>query len=217
MLLKLLPTYVYDKAPNVWNITLFSLISVAFLVSDWVILYSSFGDFVLAFTVLLFVILGQVKISGKEFMFASIPFIFMFINYVVNAYLNDYYYDTTRAYLSAGKVFLYISTLLLTYSFVRRKYLMRQFLKVSNIFAVLSILIGIGITLMIYFNREEFYTLIWTFTRTDQVSYLFNENPNIVRTRGLFSEPAHLGFYLNIIFFANIFSKEKKKKIIILF
>lgn len=210
MLLKLLPTYVYDKAPNVWNITLFSLISVAFLVSDWVILYSSFGDFILAFTIGLFLLLGQVKISGKQFLFGSIPFVFMVINHVVNAYLNDYYYDTTRAYLSFGKVFLYVSTLLLTYSFIRRKQLVKQFLKISNMFAVLAIVIGIIVTIMIYLNREDFYTFIWTFTRTDEVSYLFNDNPNIIRTRGLFSEPAHLGFYLNTVFFANVFSEEKK-------
>ena len=58
-------------------------------------------------------------------------------------------------------------------------------------------------------NKETVYTFLWTFTRTDQTSYLFNENPNIFRTRSLFSEPAHLGFYLNTVIFANVFSEEK--------
>lgn len=206
---KITPTYMYNKAPTAWNMVLFSLISIAFLVSDWVVLYSSFGDFVLAFTVVLFAALGQVKLSRKLIGYGSIPVLFLVLNYVLNVNFNDYWFDTTRAYLSAAKIAIYLSTLLLTYSLIKRKRLMKQFLKISNAFAILSIIIGIAITILIYMNRETVYTFLWTFTRTDQTSYLFNENPNIVRTRSLFSEPAHLGFYLNTVIFANVFSEEK--------
>lgn len=209
MVKKINPIYIYDKAPTTWNIVLFSLISIAFLVSDWVILYSSFGDFVLALAVMLFAVLGQIKFSKKTIAYGSIPVLFLALNYILNVNFNDYWFDTTRAYLSIGKIGIYLSTLLLTYSLIKRKRLMKLFLKVSNTFAILSIIIGIAITVLIYLNRDTVYTFIWTFTRTDQASFLFNENPNIVRTRSLFSEPAHLGFYLNTIIFANVFSEEK--------
>lgn len=93
----------YNKAPTAWNMVLFSLISIAFLVSDWVVLYSSFGDFVLAFTVVLFVALGQVKLSRKLIGYGLIPFLFLLLNYVLNVNFNDYWFDTTRAYLSEGQ------------------------------------------------------------------------------------------------------------------
>lgn len=207
---KLITTKLYDLAPGFWTVTLFSLISIAFLVSDWIIFYSSFGDFVLALTAFLFLILGQVTLSKKQMIAGSIPLFFLALNYILNVNFNDYWFDTTRAFLSALKIGLYLSVLLMVYSFVKRKNLYEQFLKISNVFAVASIIIGIVITLLIYLNRDDIYLVLWTFTRTDTTSYLFNEN--IVRMRSLFSEPAHLGYYLNTVFFANVFSGLKKNK-----
>lgn len=209
---KLITTKLYDLAPGFWTVTLFSLISIAFIVSDWIIFYSSFGDFVLALTAFLFLILGQVTLSKKQMIAGAIPLFFLALNYILNVNFNDYWFDTTRAFLSALKIGLYLSVLLMVYSFVKRKNLYKQFLKTSNVFAVASIIIGIVITLLIYLNRDDIYLVLWTFTRTDTTSYLFNENENIVRMRSLFSEPAHLGYYLNTVFFANVFSGLKKNK-----
>lgn len=209
---KLITTKLYDLAPGFWTVTLFSLISIAFIVSDWIIFYSSFGDFVLALTAFLFLILGQVTLSKKQMIAGAIPLFFLAFNYILNVNFNDYWFDTTRAFLSALKIGLYLSVLLMVYSFVKRKNLYKQFLKTSNVFAVASIIIGIVITLLIYLNRDDIYLVLWTFTRTDTTSYLFNENENIVRMRSLFSEPAHLGYYLNTVFFANVFSGFKKNK-----
>ncbi|MCC5894498.1 MAG: hypothetical protein JJU16_03480 [Alkalibacterium sp.] len=207
---KLINTKLYDLAPEFWNVTLFSLISLAFILSDWIILYSSFGDFILAFTVFLFVILGQFTLTRKQIIFGSIPIIFLALNYILNVNFNDYWFDTTRALRSYLKISLYVLVILLVFSLVNREKLMKRFLAVSNVFAITTIIIGIVITLLIYLNREDVYNIAWTFTRTDTTSYLFNGNPNIVRTRSLFSEPAHLGYYLNTIFFANIFSTIKR-------
>lgn len=203
-------TKLYDLAPEFWNITLFSLISLAFILSDWVILYSSFGDFILAFVAFLFIILGQITLTKIQMIYGSIPLFFLALNYILNVNFNDYWFDTTRAFRSILKISLYLGVVLLVFNFVQKKKLSERFLTVSNLFAVTTILIGIGITVLIYLNREDIYTVIWTFTRTDTTSFLFNQNPNIVRTRSLFSEPAHLGYYLNTVFFANVFYSKKK-------
>ena len=200
---------IYEMAPNFWSIVLFSLISIAFLLSDWVILHSSFGDFILAFTAVLFVMLGQVKLSKKQLFVAAIPMVFMYLNYILNENFNDFWFDTTRATRSYMKIFLYVAVLVLCYSFVKRHKLADRFLQVSNVFAVIAIVIGIVIAVLIYAGREDITDIVWTFTRTDTLSYYFNENPSVIRARSLFSEPAHLGYYLNTVFFSNIFSSKK--------
>lgn len=208
-------TKIYDKAPEVWNALIFSLISIAFLLSDWVILHSSFGDFILVFVAFLFLILGQIKFNKKQLSVALIPLFFMFLNYILNENFNDYWFDTTRAMLSYMKILLYVTVVLLVYSLVKRYKLINRFLQISNLFALAAIGIGIIITLMIYAGREDLTNIIWTYTRTDTLSYYFNENPSIIRTRSLFSEPAHLGYYLNTVFFANVFSEKKNNYIVL--
>lgn len=78
-----------------------------------------------------------------------------------------------------------------------------------NIGAVFAIAIGLYITIAIALNKELPYEFIWEFTRTDTFSYQFQGNSNIIRTRSLFSEPAHLGYFLNIVLTINLFSKYK--------
>ncbi|MFO8069864.1 MAG: hypothetical protein R6U02_07860 [Alkalibacterium sp.] len=87
----------------------------------------------------------------------------------------------------------------------------------SNVFAVITVMVGLAITLSIYLDNFELPNLIWTFTRQDSRSYYFAGNEAIVRTRSFFSEPAHLGYYLNIIFFSNVFYHRAKTKKTVLF
>lgn len=208
-------TKIYDKTPELWNILIFSLISLAFLLSDWVMLHSSFGDFILLFVAFLFLLLGQIKFSKTQFYVALTPLLFMCLNYILNETFNDYWFDTTRAMLSYMKILLYVTIVLLVYSFVKRYNLATRFLQISNLFAIISIVIGLMITVMIYAGREDITNIIWTYTRTDTLSYYFNENPAVIRTRSLFSEPAHLGYYLNTVFFSNIFAKQKNNYIVL--
>lgn len=207
---KLITTKLYDLAPGFWTLMICSLISLSFILSDWIILYSSFGDFILALTAFVLLILGQFILTKKQIITMSIPILLVIVNFTVNTVVDDYWFDTTRGYRSSIKIILYVVTLMVFYNFLKRNQLMEQFLTISNIFAAALVIIGIGITVLIYVNRTELVNLVWTFTRTDTTSYLYNDNPNIVRTRSLFSEPAHLGYYLNTLFFANIFSKKNK-------
>jgi len=202
-------TFSYNRFPKFWNIILFSLISLAFILSDWTVFYSSFGDFILALTGLVLLVIGQIKISKKQIGYISVLLTMLALNYILNINFNDYWFDTTRAILSYTKIILYSVTLVAFYNFLRRNKLIQSFLKTSNYFALVTIVIGLILTIMIYFDMSNFYNTIWRFTRIDESSYYFEGNANIVRTRSLFSEPAHLGYYLNTIFFANVFSNKK--------
>lgn len=97
---------------------------------------------------------------------------------------------------------------MLFYNHILSKNLRSYFLKISNITAVSMVVTAILIMLLIFLDLSNVYNTIWTFTRQGQLSYTYGYN--LIRARGVFSEPAHLGYYLNTIYFANVFSKYKK-------
>ncbi|WP_423188915.1 hypothetical protein ACO1PF_10025 [Alkalibacterium sp. f15] len=86
----------------------------------------------------------------------------------------------------------------------------------NNYLAVLTILIGIIIIVAIYTDNHHISRFFWTYTRQDYRSYYYAGNDSIVRMRSIFSEPAHLGHYLNTIFFANLFFNKSKKGYILI-
>lgn len=206
----------YHRFPAFWSSTVLVFVLLAFVLSDWVILNTSFGDFILAFVVFLLIILKQIYYSRQQLYIATIPVIAVVLNFILNYFFNNEWFNIKIWTLSAAKVFLYLATIFLLYNFIRQNDLQIKMLKMNNTVALLVILLGIILTISIYLDIPEFHDSIWTFTRTDNMSYYFIGNENIVRTRSIFSEPAHLGYYLNITFFANLFYKKKKNNLLVL-
>lgn len=145
----------YDLAPKLWSIILFSLTSLAFLLSDWIIWYLSFGDFILVLTVLLFMLLGQVRITKPQMKYISIVVFSLMLNFILNNNFNEYWFDTTMAVRLSIKTLFYILALVLVYNFTYSKMLGNRFLKVTNVFAITSVIVGLVISILIYFEYEN--------------------------------------------------------------
>lgn len=210
-------TKLYKYHPELWSYVIMSLISVAFLISDWAILYSSFGDFLLAAAIVLIFLFRKIHIEKKQMILLIMTFGIAALSFILSYLYNDYWFSLQRALLSTVKLIFYSVSLVIFYNYIKRNQLSVPFLKLNNILAVITVLVGIIITLYIYLDNFDLPHFVWTFTRQDSRSYFFAGNDAIVRTRSLFSEPAHLGYYLNIVFFSNVIYREIKTKKTVLF
>lgn len=198
----------YTRFSKMWDVTFVTLFSSAFVLSDWSILYSSFGDFILAFILLLLIGLKLANIDKKQFMLMLFPFTVILVTSTYSYFFYNHWFHLERIVLSSAKVGLYLTTIVLFYNYIKKKQLEWFLLRVSSLIAIGMVFTSIVIVILIHFEISSAYNFIWRFTRTDELSYTYGNS--IIRARGLFSEPAHLGYYLNTIFFANIFSKYKK-------
>lgn len=194
-----------------------SLVAVTFLVSDWAILYSSFGDFLLAFAVLLIFLLGKFHIEKKQMIVLLVIATILALTFILSYRYNDYWFSLQRAMLSTVKLIFYSVSLVLIYNYIKQNQLSVAFLKLNNMMAIAAVVVGILLTMLIYLDSLELPHLMWNFTRQDTRSYLYAGNEAIVRTRSIFSEPAHLGYYLNILFFSNVMFRKIKTKKTVLF
>ncbi|WP_301426493.1 hypothetical protein [Carnobacterium sp.] len=131
-------------------------------------------------------------------------------NIIMNAYYNESFVLKTGL-AALIRVTYYAALVVGVFNYVKEQKLETQFLKILNIIAVIVCFIGIYITLALYSNGQLPYEFFWTFTRTDLLSYAFNENTAFIRTRSIFSEPAYLGYFLNIILAMNYFNKVNVK------
>ncbi|GAB2479864.1 hypothetical protein GCM10008929_01910 [Alkalibacterium psychrotolerans] len=210
-------TKLYSKYGQRWSALILLLVSLTFLVSDWVVLYSSFGDFLLASAVLLILFLGKFHIRYDQILIILAIFAILAITFVLSYFYNDYWFSQRRALLSILKLTFYTISIILIFNYIKLNQLSIAFLKMNNLLAIGAVLVGFILTLFIYMESLEVPHFVWTFTRQDTRSYFYAGNEAIVRSRSFFSEPAHLGYYLNILYFSNIKSKEIKRKKTVLF
>lgn len=191
------------------------LISLAFIFSDWSILHSSFGDFILVVILVMMIILKIAYIKNGQLLLMLLPFIIVFISSLYSYNFYDHWFQLERLLLSSAKIGLYIVTLVAFYNYIKMEKLEYQFLKISNVFAVITVAIALLVMILIQLEKSEIYNFLWTFTRTDKLSFTYGSG--LIRARGLFSEPAHLGYYLNTIFFANLLSNKKNNHYLLAF
>lgn len=210
-------TKLYRRYPKRWSVIILSLISVTFIISDWALLYSSFGDFLLACAVLLIFLLGKFHIEKNQMIVLFSIFTIFALNFILSYIFNEYGFSQQRALLSTGKLIFYSVSLVLIHNYIKESQLRAAFLKMNNLLAVGAVVIGIILTLSIYLDYLELPHVVWTFTRRDTRSYLYAGKEAIVRTRSIFSEPAHLGYYLNILFFSNVMYMKIKTNKTVLF
>ncbi|MDZ7835046.1 MAG: hypothetical protein U5K84_06590 [Alkalibacterium sp.] len=162
-------------------------------------------------------ILGKIQITKKQMLLLGGVFSILAVTFLLSYAFNDYWFSTRRATLSSVKLIFYSVSLVVYYNFISQNRLKQLFLRINNVLAVTTVIIGLAITLLIYLDQFELPNLIWTFTRQDTRSFYFAGNDAVVRTRSMFSEPAHMGYYLNSVFFSNLFYKKAEAKKSVLF
>lgn len=203
-------TKLFRNSPAFWSQFVLILIAMAFLLSDWVVLNSSFGDFILAFGVIVLFLLGKVEITNKQFKIISLVIGVLLITIILSYSYNDYWISNKRILYSSIKLLFHLVCLIIFYNFIKDEKLEYSLLKTNNYLAIIAIITGVLITFLIYTNNFHIARFFWTFTRQDYRSYYYAGMGEIVRTRSIFSEPAHFGYYLNVLLFANLFVNKQK-------
>lgn len=198
---------IHEKAAPV----LLSLVGLAFLLSDFRYNGFTFADFLLMFMMLILFLSGQMRLTCKQGMIIAIIVSILIVNMVSSIKFNP---DIIQRNLMTQSIKLsfYLITMMVLYNYIDRFNLRKSFLTINKVIAYASIVIGIYITLALYTGGELPYEFLWRFTRSHPTSYEFQGNPNIIRTRSLFSEPAHFGFYLNVILASILFNVQHYKK-----
>lgn len=187
---------------------LFSLISFAFILSDWTVLYSSIGDFLLIIVCFTLFIYKKIYLEKTVLILFSIPLIILTMNILLAYGFNDYWVGNRVILNNSIKFTFYVIALYILVNYIRIEKLKEKFLDFSTVAACIVVTIGVVITIGLYLELEEYVKILWHFTRQDTQSYLYEGYNYIIRTRSVFSEPAHLGVYLNVIFYSNIFFKK---------
>ncbi|MFL2134699.1 hypothetical protein [Desemzia sp. FAM 24101] len=193
-----------------WNSIFIVLLSTSFVLTDWMFDIFTFSECILSIALFFLFISGNFKITKKQIGWIASILIIVSLNILAN------YYSNNEFVLKVGiaaliKISFYSIILVSFYNYFKDNNLFNRFLKMNNIIAIIICIIGIYITIAIYSNGSLPYEFFWKFTRTDRMSYAFNQNLDFIRTRSIFSEPSYLGYYLNIILGMNYFNKQDIK------
>lgn len=188
--------------------TILILLSLSILTSDWMIGLIAVSEIIIGFLLLILLATNIDYIKTLNYKFAIGVLIFFFIQFTYNLSV-DMTFIFNRALYNVAKIFFYLFFINIVYNYTRKNNLEKRLLIFLNITALIAILIGIYITVSILYFDQLPYEFFWRFTRTDLHSYRFRGPGFIVRTRSLFSEPAHFGYYLNMILGVNLFSRFK--------
>lgn len=195
------------NAVNVVHYLILSLLVLAVLISDWVIGPFAVSEFFIGMIVVILLTTNRhliYKVNKTYFVAISI---FFLLHMLTQLFFNPEFSTRTAVY-GIVKIFFFSILVNLTYLYIKENHLEESFLKALNIGAVLAILIGVYITIALITEADLPYEFFWRLTRSSSFSYEFKDT-NIIRTRSLFSEPAHLGYSLLIILGMNLFSAYK--------
>lgn len=197
----------FNKKNNrVWSNIILFLMSLSFVVTDWMIGIFTLSDYIFALVGISLLISGNYKMKRKQLLWILLTLGVIAANIVMNVYNNEAFILKTGM-AALIRVTYYVALVIGVYNYVKDQKLESHFLKILNVIAVIICFIGVYITIALYSKGQLPYEFFWEFTRTDLLSYAFNENPEFIRTRSIFSEPAYLGYFLNIILAMNYFNK----------
>lgn len=199
-----------QKYHSIWSTLILALMSISFVVTDWMIGILTLSDYIFVIVGVSLFISGNYRVKKRQILWILLILGVITANIIMNVHLNESFVLKTGI---AGllRITYYIAIVVGVYNYVREKELEAQFLKILNIVAVIVCVIGLYITIALYSDGKLPYEFFWTFTRTDLLSFAFNENQDFIRTRSIFSEPAYLGYFLNIILALNYFNKNNVK------
>ena len=184
------------------------LLVISTLISDWVIGPISLSDIIIIMIMTILLISDTnllKKINYKWYLFIMVLLLF---HGIYHYFFNENFILKLFIY-SFLKIIFYIFFINLVCLYVKENDTQHKTLIFLNIGAILAIIIGIYITVAIITNDKMSYEFLWTFTRTKHFSYVYKDFSNIIRTRSIFSEPAHLGYFLNMILGLNLFGRIK--------
>lgn len=184
------------------------LLGVSIVLSDWTYGYFTFTEYIMIPSLFLLFIVGQLKVTRIQLKIGIVLALFLVVHMIGNNYSNSEF-DLRTGIIACIKLSFYIIALSGFYNFIKKNEFSALFLKWNNILAIATVLIGIYITIALYSNGSLPYRFFWEYTRWDIYSYYFEANPNIIRTKSIFAEPAHLGYYLNAILLVNLFNVKK--------
>lgn len=190
------------------------LLSVAFVLSDWMHGYFTFSEYILV-AVMGILILTLNFLLTKEQLIVIGALLIVLIGMTTLHYFFNEAFVVRTAVLGIMKLLFYSISITASINYICKINLNYSFLVINNIVAFVIILLGIYITFELYRETRIPQEFFWRFTRRDIYSYYFESNPAIIRTRSIFSEPAHLGFYLNTLVAVNLFSPFKTRFILI--
>ncbi|MGB3161817.1 MAG: hypothetical protein WBA84_11295 [Carnobacterium sp.] len=190
-----------------WSIVILLLLSISFTLTDWMLGIFTFTEFILMFIGVCLFISGNYHIRLKQIKWILLILGVIVANLLLNSLSNEQFVLKVGI---AGliKVAFYIMVNMGLYNYITEYNLEDNLLKTLNIIAVIICVIGIYITIALYSDGVLPYEFFWKYTRTDFLSYNYN---NLIRTRSIFSEPSYLGYYLNIIISLNLFNKKSVK------
>lgn len=185
------------------------LLSFSIVTSDWMVGAFSFGELILI-PLLPIIMLITIRYARKKdiICFFSISLL-LASNIGVNYYINPNF-QIRHGIFALIKAIFYLVVVLSGYRYITQFKLKKRTLVILNLTALLSIVIGIYIYIAIMTEAMP-YEFMWSLTRNDPQSYYFRGTRYLVRMRSVFSEPAHFGFYLNMILGINLFHKEDIK------
>lgn len=193
---------------NLSNIILF-LLTLSLLVSDWLIDLIAVSEITMG--VILILVIGQrfSILKSINFNFFILMLSYFIIHIGLHIYVNDDFVLKASIY-GLAKIVFFSVFINLMYVYIKHNKLESRFLKFLNVGAIIAIVLGLYITLVLITKVDLPYEFFWRFTRTSPFSYEFQGNSDIIRTRSVFSEPAHFGYFLNIVLSLNLFTKYRK-------
>lgn len=198
------------KNDHVWSSIILVLMALSFVVTDWMIGIFTLSDYIFVLIAMSLFVSGNYKIKKSQLLWILLTLGVIVANIVMNVYNNEFFILKTGL-AALIRITYYIVVVVGVYNYIEEQKLEAKFLKILNIIAVVVCFVGIYITIALYSNGQLPYEFFWKFTRTDLLSYAFNENLDFIRTRSIFSEPAYLGYFLNIILAMNYFNKVNVK------
>lgn len=199
-----------DLSKDRYNLELILILflSLSFILSDWLISVFTFSDFFIGASLLLLFFSKQLKIKRTDLKYFILIEGYLFFNILLNHYFNNDF-EIKYGISNFIKIFYYQLYVVSMYNFILERRLKESVLKWLNVFAIFSIVIGVYISTVLIFNLDLPYEFIWRFTRTDASSYIYRGSENLVRMRSVFSEPAHIGYFLNLVLALNLFVSKK--------
>ncbi|MBD3107631.1 hypothetical protein IEO70_04565 [Bacillus sp. AGMB 02131] len=199
---------------NFFLTLILSLLSIAYVLVDWSIGIINFGDILVLIDAGLVLTIGlltkTLRIQRNQIIILIGLVLLVVLNIMSNLLINPDF-SINESIISLCKVIFYTIAFILLYNFIVINRLEYKFLQIISVVTVIVCFIGIYITLAIYLKGVLPYEFFWNFTRNDVASYIYRGYGSIIRTRSLFSEPAHFGFFLNSVLAIICFNRQNYK------
>lgn len=196
---------------NAIEILIIIAITLSFVLSDWMYSIFSFGEFIIIpLTIILF--FRILCVWKFDYITWLIGVIFLLLWNIVANFIWNETFNIKAGIAGAIKIAFFALFVITAFDFFKKIYLKKYLLLSLNVSTVIVLIIGIYIMIALYAQINLPYEFFWKFGRTDYQSYFFRGPSGLVRMRSIFNEPAHLGYFFNVILGLNLFSSIKIKR-----